>query len=103
MVLITHYELNVFPDYEFEAFGEDAEKIYMESWEEAIAGTFILFRRFKMELHNNPVCRFICIEEAGFYEDAISTDSGTQFLLTLASERFAINFDIGRKPGHICI
>ena len=29
-----------------------------------------------------------------------STDSGTQFLLTLASERYTIYFDIGRKPGH---
>ena len=29
-----------------------------------------------------------------------STDSSTQFLLTIASERYTIYFDIGRKPGH---
>ena len=32
-----------------------------------------------------------------------STDSRTQFLLTLASERYTIYFDIGRKPEHVCM
>ena len=32
-----------------------------------------------------------------------STDSGSQFLLTLAFERYTIYFDIGRKPGCVCI
>ena len=32
-----------------------------------------------------------------------SKDSSTQFLLTLASERYSSYFDIGRNPGHICI
>lgn len=40
-------------DYEFVAFGEDAEKIYLESWEEE-KDNLILIRRFKMELHTNP-------------------------------------------------
>ena len=35
--------------------------------------------------------------------ELISTDSGTQFLLTLASERYTIYFDKGRKLGHVCI
>ena len=29
--------------------------------------------------------------------------SSTQFLLTLASERYTIYFDIGINPGHACI
>ena len=32
-----------------------------------------------------------------------SMDSSTHFLLTLASERYTIYFDIGRKPEHVCI
>ena len=32
----------------------------------------------------------------------LSMDSCTQFSLTLASERYTIYFDIGRKPGHGC-
>lgn len=40
-------------DYEFVAFGEEAEKIYLESWEDD-GDNFVLVRRFKMELHNNP-------------------------------------------------
>ena len=32
-----------------------------------------------------------------------STDSSTQFSLTLALERYTIYFDIGRKPGRVCI
>ena len=34
---------------------------------------------------------------------ALSTDSSNKFLLTLASERYTIYFDTGRKPEHICI
>ena len=33
----------------------------------------------------------------------VCTDSSTQFLLTLESERFSIYFDIGRTPGHVCV
>ena len=32
-----------------------------------------------------------------------TTDSNAQMLLTLAMERYAIHFEIGRKPGHVCI
>ena len=33
----------------------------------------------------------------------ISTVSNSQHLLTLASERYTIYFDIERKPGHVCL
>ena len=39
-------------------------------------------------------------EEASGDNLMISTDSSTQLLPTLASERYTIYFDIGRKPGH---
>ena len=46
-----------FTEYEFEAFGEDAETQFLEGdWEDKVLDKYILFRRFKMELHNNPVC-----------------------------------------------
>ena len=48
---------SVFTEYEFEAFGEDAETQFLEGdWEDKVLDKYILFRRFKMELHNNPVC-----------------------------------------------
>ena len=34
---------------------------------------------------------------------AFSTDSSAQVLLTVALEIYTIYFDIGRKPGHVCI
>ena len=46
-------------------------------------------------------------EKAGdnnyYFVVGISTNSSTHFLLTLASERYTIYFDIGRKPGQVCI
>ena len=38
----------------------------------------------------------------GQFANVFSTDSCTEFLLTLASERYTFYFDIGRNPGHVC-
>ena len=46
-------------------------------------------------------CQVFWFRLAGFGQ--FSTDSSTQFLLTLASERYTIYFDIGRRPGHVCV
>ena len=41
------------------------------------------------------------VDSEGSYQTVRkSTDSSTQLLPTLASERYTIYFDIGRKPGH---
>ena len=54
---------------------------------------------------NIKICQhhFLSLTKPDVNLSRTSTDTCTQFLLTLASERYTIYFSIGRKPGHVYI